>query len=144
MERKKIRKKKSSIASPSKDEKIEILEDELYKFDPKEAKQKSKIFRFSPKKKNKKSYDTLELEPLPMEKDVKPVELLPQNSTRDSGRRNELTRSSTYDGPSRRPPASVLGIKNTKKTTLPLPKRLSFRKEFEIERNSTPSIELSQ
>jgi len=55
MKRKKIRKKKSSIVSPSKDEKIEILEDELYKFDPKEAKQKSKMFRFSPKKKKKKN-----------------------------------------------------------------------------------------
>jgi serine/threonine protein kinase len=53
-EKKKDKKKKSSIVSPSKDEKIEILEDELYKFDPKEAKQKSKMFRFSPKKKKQK------------------------------------------------------------------------------------------
>jgi len=54
-EKKKDKKKKSSIITPlSKDEKIEILEDDLYKFDPKEAKQKKKMLRFSTKKKQKK------------------------------------------------------------------------------------------
>jgi len=57
-------KKKSSAPQLTKDDKIESLEDELYKIESKDEKQnnKSKKFRFSPKKKNKKGYSQLETE----------------------------------------------------------------------------------
>jgi len=119
------------------------LEDDLYpKFDFKEAKQRTKIFRFSPKKKTKKGYNALP-EKTNSNEDIEPDELLisPERKM-DSTRRGELTRSSTYNGPSRRPgPSSE--TKSNKKSTLPLPKRLSKR-DIEVRNSSSPSIELSQ
>jgi len=132
----------------SKDEKIESLEDDLFtKFDIKEAKQRSKIFRFSPKKKNRKGYNALVPEKTNCKEDIEREELVISPETKmDSARRSELTRSSTYNGPSRRPGPSVhQETKNNKKSTLPLPKRLSKRDFEVVNRNpSSPPIELSQ
>jgi len=94
-------------------------------------KKTKKGYELSPEKTNKNSKEDIERFPMPIPS---------PSSTMDSGRRSELTRSSTYNGPSSRPGPSIhQETKNSKKSTLPLPKRLSKRG---IEDN--PSVELSQ
>jgi len=69
------------------------------------------------------------------------VELIP---TRDSTRRAELTRSSTFDASKGRPGPALVVNKNPKKSTLPLPRRHSRSKDIDPKRNSLPPTEFSQ